>query len=61
MMTRAARVAIGALIGAIPGTLLVLLTLPVSGEAELTLGVGGFLVGSVGLLAGAAVAARKHQ
>lgn len=58
-MTRGARVAVGALVGAIPGAVLVLLTVPVSGEAELTLGVGGLFLGFVGLVIGAAVGARR--
>lgn len=60
-MTRAARMTAGALIGAIPGALLVFLTVPVAGEAELTLGVGGLFVGFVGIVTGAVVAGRRPR
>ncbi len=55
------RVIIGALIGAIPGVLMVLLTFLVPGEAALTLGVNGTFVAIIGLLIGAMIGARKRR
>lgn len=60
LRSRAAAVVLGAIVGAIPGAILVLMTGPVSGEAELTLGVGGFFIGFVGLLIGAILGARRR-
>ncbi|MEE8194292.1 MAG: hypothetical protein V3T73_02170 [Dehalococcoidales bacterium] len=54
------RIIIGALVGAIPGGIMVLLTVPVSGEAELTLGVGGIFLLIAGMIIGAIVGARKR-
>ncbi len=51
---------IGALIGAVPGGVMVLLTIPVSGEWELTLGVSGILLAAIGMVIGAIVGARKR-
>ncbi len=48
-----AAAAAGALLGGAPGLVLVLLTVPVSGEAELTLGVGGIALGVIGAISGA--------
>ncbi len=45
--------AAGVLLGGAPGLVLVLLTVPVSGEAELTLGVGGIALGVIGAISGA--------
>ncbi len=56
----AKRIVIGAIIGAIPGGIMVLLTLPVSGEVELTLGVGGIFLAIVGIIIGAIIGARKR-
>ena len=56
----AKRIVIGAIIGAIPGTILVLLTIPISGELELTLGVGGIFLIIVGIIIGAFIGARKR-
>ncbi len=53
------RIIVGAIIGAIPGGIMVLLTVPVSGEVELTLGVGGIFLAIIGLFIGAMVGARK--
>ncbi|MBI4336533.1 MAG: hypothetical protein HY683_01690 [Chloroflexi bacterium] len=51
------RTIMGAVLGATPGGILLLWTVPVSGEGELTLGVMGILLafwgGAVGALAGA--------
>lgn len=55
----AKRTIIGAIIGAIPGGIIVLLTVPVSGEAELSLGVGGIFLAIIGIAIGAIVGARK--
>jgi hypothetical protein len=60
-MSRLAGIVAGAVLGAVPGVALVILTVPVSGEAELTLGVGGFFVGFVGLVIGAALGARRRE
>jgi hypothetical protein len=60
LKSRAAAVLLGAIVGAVPGVILVMLTGPVSGEAELTLGVGGFFIGFIGLIVGATVAARRR-
>ncbi len=57
----AATVATGAFTGAVPGAILVLLTVPVSGEAELTLGVGGIALGVVGSITGVIVAAARAK
>ncbi len=54
------RIIIGAIIGAIPGGIMVLLTVPVSGEAELTLGVGGIFFAIIGMTIGAIIGARKR-
>ncbi len=54
------RIIIGALIGLIPGGIMVLLTLPVSGEAELTLGANGIFLAIIGAIIGAVVGARKR-
>lgn len=51
---------IGALIGAVPGGVMVLLTIPVSGEWELTLGVSGILLAAIGMVIGAIIGARKR-
>ncbi len=51
---------IGAIIGAIPGGVMVLLTVPVSGEAELTLGVSGIFLLFMGMIIGAVIGARKR-
>ena len=56
----AKRIIIGAIIGAIPGGITVLLTVPVSGEAELTLGVGGIFLAIIGITIGAIIGARKR-
>lgn len=56
----AKRIILGAIIGAIPGGITVLLTVPVSGEAELTLGVGGIFLAIIGLIIGAIIGARKR-
>ena len=56
----AKRIFISAIIGAIPGGIMVLLTLPVSGEVELTLGVGGIFLAIVGIIIGAVIGARKQ-
>lgn len=61
MKSRAAGIGIGAVFGAIPGAILVLLTVPVSGEAEFTLGVTGFFLCFVGLVAGAAIGVRRRE
>ena len=53
------RIIIGALVGAIPGGIIVLLTVPVSGEAELTLGVSGIFLAITGMIIGAGIGARK--
>lgn len=60
LRSRAAAIVVGAIVGAIPGVILVLLTGPVSGEAELTLGVGGFFIGFIGLVVGASLGARRR-
>lgn len=52
------RAIIGGILGAVPGVILVGLTDPVSGEAELTLGVGGILLGTLGLLVGIIIGAK---
>jgi hypothetical protein len=57
----AARVGAGALIGAVPGAILVLLTVPVSGEAELTLGVAGIGLAVVGAITGVIVLAEPAK
>ncbi len=54
------RIIIGALIGAIPGGIMVLLTIPVSGEVELTLGVSGIFLAAIGTVIGAIIGARKR-
>ena len=54
------RIIIGALVGVIPGGIMVLLTVPVSGEVELTLGVGGIFLAVAGTIIGATVGARKR-
>jgi len=54
------RIIIGALVGAIPGGTMVLLTIPVSGEMKLTLGTGGILLMVIGTVVGAIVGARKR-
>ena len=54
------RIIMGAIIGAIPGGIMVLLTVPVSGEVELTLGVGGTFLAIIGIPIGAIIAARKR-
>ena len=54
------RILIGALIGAIPGAIMVLLTIPLSGEIELTLGVAGIFLAIVGMAVGAIIGARKR-
>ncbi len=51
---------IGAIVGAIPGGIMVLLTIPVSGEWELTLGANGILLVIMGMLIGGIVGARKR-
>jgi len=43
---------IGALIGAIPGLILLILSGPVQGEIELTLAMGGILLALVGIVLG---------
>lgn len=55
-MRRVRRALLGALIGSLPGLGLLALTGPVSGEAELTLGVGAIFVALVGAAAGGAIA-----
>lgn len=52
-----ARVVSGALVGAIPAMVMVLFTIPVSGEVELTLGVIGILLGMLGVVVGAELGA----
>ncbi len=54
------RIIIGALVGAVPGGGMILLTIPVSGEWELTLGVSGMLLATTGMVIGAIVGARKR-
>ncbi len=54
------RIIIGAVAGAIPGGIMVLLTVPVSGEVELTLGVTGIFLAIIGLFIGAIVGTRKR-
>ncbi len=54
------RIIIGALVGAIPGGIMVWLTVPVDGEAELTLGVSGIFLAIIGVIIGATVGARKR-
>ncbi len=54
------RTIIGALVGVIPGGIMILLTVPVSGEAELTLGANGIVMAIVGAIIGAIVGARKR-
>lgn len=54
------RIITGAIVGAIPGGIMVLLTVPVSGEAELTLGVSGILLAIIGMITGAIIRARKR-
>ena len=54
------RIIIGANIGAIPGGIVVLLTVPVSGEVGLTLGVGGIFLAIIGMITGAVIGARKR-
>lgn len=51
--------AIGAFLGLIPGAILVLLAVPVSGEIELTLGAFGIQLGALGFLIGGLVGAMK--
>lgn len=57
----AARVGAGALIGAVPGATLGLLTMPVSGEGELTLGVAGIGLAVVGAIIGVIVSAERAR
>ncbi len=54
------RIIIGAVAGAIPGGIMVLLTLPLSGEVELTLGVTGIFLAIISLFIGVIVGARKR-
>lgn len=54
------RIIVGAIIGVIPGGIMVSLTVPVSGEVELTLGVGGIFLAIIGLFIGAMVGASKR-
>ncbi len=54
------RIIIGALVGGIPGGIMVLLTVPVSGEAELILGASGIFLAIIGAIIGAIVGARKR-
>lgn len=54
------RIIIGALVGAVPGGGMVLLTIPVSGEWELTLGVSGILLAATGMVIGAIAGAGKR-
>ncbi len=54
------RIIIGAIVGVIPGGIMILLTVPVSGEAELTLGVGGIFLAIIGITIGAIIGARKR-
>lgn len=61
MKSRAFGVVLGAVVGIIPGGILVLLTGPVSGEAELTLGVGGLFIGLIGLVIGVTLGARRRS
>lgn len=56
----AKRILIGAIIGAMPGGIAVLLTVPVSGEAELTLGASGIFLAIIGITTGAIIGARKR-
>ena len=53
------RIVIGIIIGAIPRVVLILLTIPISGEIELTLGVGGIFLTIVGIVVGAIIASQK--
>ena len=55
------RIIIAALVGAIPGGIMVLLTVPVSGELELTLGAWGILLAIIGAIIGAFFGARKRR
>jgi hypothetical protein len=57
----AGKVILGAVVGAVPGAILVVLTGPVSGEAELTLGAGGAMLGFIGLVVGAVIGARRRH
>ncbi|MBI4220872.1 MAG: hypothetical protein HY682_12055 [Chloroflexi bacterium] len=50
---------IGTLFGVVPGAIMVLLTGPVRGEAELTLAALGIAVGLIGALAGGIVGASR--
>ena len=54
------RIIIGAIVGVIPGGIVVSFTVPVSGEAELTLGVIGIFLAIIGAIIGAIVGARKR-
>ena len=57
---RIINIIIGANIGAIPGGIMVLLAGLVSGEAELSLGVGGIFLAIIGMIIGAVIGARKR-
>lgn len=59
MRTRLASVLRSALLGAVPGLVLLLLSIPVGGDLDLTLGVGGIFLAIVGLLVGAMLAATR--
>lgn len=59
--SRAATTALWAAAGTVPGVVLVLLSVPVSGEAELSLGAGGFFVAVLGLAVGAIAGERRSR
>jgi len=58
-MRRLRRSLLGALLGALPGGVLVALSAPVTGELELTLGAGGMLLAALGLALGAVLGASR--
>ena len=54
-MSKFERIIIGSILGAIPGAVLLVLTIPISGEVELTLGVLGIFLGLIGFIIGAII------
>ena len=52
---------IGALIGAIPGLILLILSGPVQGEIELTLAMGGIFLTVVGIVIGIVFSGRSSK
>lgn len=59
-MGRLKRAVLWAVLGAIPGIALLLLTLPISGEIELTVGVFGIVLTVVGAAVGASMGAARR-